>query len=444
MQKITGKMQKITRRSFLKKSMTAAAACGPFVVAPSALGLGATPAPSNRINLGLIGAGEMGNHLLNQYFELPDAQVVAVCDVFEKQRMPAKKRIEHFYAQRAGQGRYSGCADYNDFRDLIADPNVDAVIVATPEHWHALPAIEAARAGKDMHIEKPLALTIEEGRMIAEAVKRYGRVFQHGTQQRCNPVFPRAVELVRNGRIGKLHTIEIGTYPGAKTGDHAPEAIPEGFDYDLWLGPAPWAPYTPARCHSKPRDWSYNFDYGGGEITSWGVHHMDVALWGMGLEHSGPVEISGTGVFPTKGIWNTVLSWDMELIFENGVKMRYTDNKKLPQGIKFIGTEGWVFATRTSIDAHPRSLLSTIIKPDEFHVRTDHNHYANFLKCIRTRAETASSVDAAHRSTTGCHLVNIALRLGRKVRWNPKRECFIDDPEANRMLSRPMRSPWRF
>ncbi|MFH2001377.1 MAG: Gfo/Idh/MocA family oxidoreductase [Planctomycetota bacterium] len=435
--------RKITRRGFLKGLTAAAAASAPCFVMPSALGLGAVPAPGNRIQLGLIGAGEMGNHLIDQYLDLPDAQIVAVCDVYDKQRTPAIKRIDHFYARRAGQGSYNGCAEYNDFRDLISDPGVDAVVIATPEHWHALPAIEAARAGKDIHLEKPLALTVEEGRKVVEAVKRHGRIFQHGTQQRSNWIFPRAVELVRNGRIGKLHSIEIGTPPGAQTEDHAPEPVPDGFDYDLWLGPAPWAPYTPMRCHQSPRDWSYNFDYGGGEISSWGVHHLDIAHWAMDLEHSGPVEIMGDAEFPEKGLWNTALRWRMELQYGNGVKVVFTDSRKQPQGIRFIGTEGWIHATRTTLEANPRSVLSSIILPDEIHVRTSANHYQNFLDCIRSRAETVSSVETAHRSTTVCHLVNICLLLGRKVRWNPDEERFIDDPDADRMISRAMRSPWR-
>lgn len=434
--------RKITRRGFMKGAVAAGGV--PLVLMPSALGLGSIPAPSNRIGLGFIGLGEMGNYLIDQFIGLSEVQVTAVCDVDETRRVPARKRVNHYYAQRLEKGTYRSCSDYNDFRDLIADRNVDAVVIATPEHWHALPALAAARAGKDIHLEKPMTLTIEEGRIVADTVKRYGRVFQHGTQQRSSPNFPRAVELVRNGRIGRLHTIEIGIHNGKSTGDHPPKPVPKSLDYDLWLGPAPWAPYTPRRCHKKPRDWSFIRDYSGGEVSGWGIHYLDIAHWAMGLDHSGPIEIEGEGVFPAKGLWNTVLTWRAECRYANGVKVVFADNKKIPLGIKLIGTEGWIHANRAGINASSKSVLTSVIRPDEIRVKTSDNHYANFLECIKTRGETVCPAETAHRSTTACHLVNIGLLLGRKVAWDPEKETILNDPTANRMIARAMRSPWHY
>ena len=349
--------------------------------------------------------------------------------------------MEKHYGQQTRSGTYTGCTAYNDFRELIADKNVDAVVIAVPDHWHTIPAIEAARAGKDVYLEKPMTLTHEEGRALADVVKRYDRVFQHGTQQRSGRRFRRAAQLARSGRLGKLHTVEVGVYGGRATGYHAPQPVPEGFDFPLWLGQAPWAPFTAARCVGV-RPWMCISDYSGGLVTGWGIHHIDSAHWGMGTDDTGPIEIEGEGVFPADGLYDTVLTWRLECRYANGMRMIFTDHQKNPQGIKFIGTDGWVFVNRQTLEAEPASLLESPVDPSEAQLYHSNSHHGNFLECIRTRKETICPAELAHRSTSVCHLVNICLQVGRKVRWNPAKERFVNDPEADRLLSRAMRSPW--
>jgi hypothetical protein len=333
-----------------------------------------------------------------------------------------------------------GCAAYNDFRQLLARDDIDAVLIATQDHWHILQGIAAAKAGKDMYVEKPLSLTIAEGRALCDAVTRNGRVFQHGTQQRSSRDFRFACELVLNGRIGELHTIQVGSPASGELEDQPKMPIPEGFDYDMWLGPAPWKPYTEKRCLTPY--WYFISDYSIGYVAGWGVHHIDIAQWGNNSERTGPIEIEGTGVFPKGGLCDTATAWDIEMKYANGVRLVYTDEKKCKQGIRFEGAEGWVFVNRSEIDAQPKSLLESMIQPNEKHLYESSNHQRNFLDCIKTRQETICPVEVAHRSTTICHVSQIAMVLERKLRWDPAGERFIDDSEANRMLSKAMRSPW--
>jgi predicted dehydrogenase len=438
----------ITRRGFLRQGAFAAAA--PWIVPSSTFGSTSRAAPSNRIGLGFIGAGGMNNHHIGGYLNMPEVQVVAVCDPMSDRREATRKRVDEQYARLQGKGTYHGCAAYNDFRDLIADKNVDAVSIAVPDHWHTIPALEAARAGKDVYLEKPMTLTLQESKAIVETMRRYGRVFQYGTQQRSYGNFRFAAELVRNGRIGKLHTIIVGSPGGAATGYHAPEPIPPGFDYDLWLGPAPWAPYCRIRVESAGT-WIFISDYAGGHVTGWGIHHVDSAHWGMGTDLTGPVEVEGTGTFPSDGLYDTAVTWKVECRYANGMKMIYGDSASVGLlGVKFIGSEGWVYVNRGQLDAEPKSLLKSTIGPNEIHLyksgdRPDgmYNHHQNFLDCIKTRGKTICPVEVAHRSTTVCHLTNVCLWLGRKVRWDPDTEQFVNDPEADRFMSRAMRSPWR-
>jgi predicted dehydrogenase len=367
--------------------------------------------------------------------------VAAVCDVMANKRTAFQQRVEQHYAQQRAKGTYSGCAGYNDFRDLIADKNVDAVVIGVPDHWHTVPALRAAEAGKDVYLEKPMTLTIEEGQALVETMRRYGRVFQHGTQQRSDWKFRFAAELARNERIGKLHTIEVGSPGGAATGTPPVEPVPPGFDYDLWLGQAPWAPYTTLRCLNAAT-WIFIQDYAGGHVTGWGIHHVDCAHWGMGTDDTGPVEVEGTGVFPRDGLYDSAITWKVECRYANGLKMVYGDESQVAHGVKFIGTEGWVYVHRGAIQTEPKSLLSTVIRPNEIHLYESPDHHANFLRCIRTRERTICPVEVAHRSITVCHLTNICLWLGRRVKWNPETEHFVNDPEAERHISRAMRSPW--
>jgi len=434
----------VTRRQFLKGSAVAATGfLVPTIVPASVFG---AAAPSNRIALGCIGVGRQGIADMREFMGLKDIQVIAVCDVDSKRTDYAKRLVEKQYAAGSDSGSYKGCSAYKDFRELIERDDIDAVSIVTPDHWHALPAIAAAKAGKDIFLEKPLTLTIQEGRILSDTVRRYNRIFQVGSQQRSDWRFHQACELVRNGRIGKLHTVKVafGTDPG--TGVEPPMPVPDGLDYDMWLGPAPWAAYTEKRVHpQKGYDrpgWLRISDYGAGMITGWGSHHNDIAQWGIGTEYTGPVEIQGQAEYPKDGLWDVHGDFSIEYTYANGVKVICADNKKNKDGITFEGAEGWVYVTRGRIDAEPKSLLTSTIGPDEIHLYKSNNHKANWLECIKSRAETIAPVEIGHRSCTVCLLGEIAMRLGRKLKWDPDKEQFIGDEQANRMLGRPMRSPW--
>ncbi len=428
----------ITRRDFLKG--VAAAVAGPSIVPPSALGEGGRPAPSDRILMGCIGVGGMGTGNMRSFLANSDVQVVAVCDVDETRRLTARRGLEQHYADQLQKGRYKGCTTYNDFRELLAREDIHAVSIATPDHWHCLLGIAAAQAGKDMYIEKPLSLTVAEGRALWGAVKRYGRVFQHGTQQRSERNFAFACELVRNKRIGKLHTIKVGSPASGEAGIEPPMPVPKGFDYDRWLGPAPWEPYTEKRCQTPY--WYFISDYTIGFVSGWGVHHVDIAQWGNDTDLTTPIEIEGEGVFPKDGLCDTATAWSVECKYANGVKMSYTDNGKNKQGVRFEGSEGWVWVKRGEIDADPKSLLTSVIGPNEIHLYESGDHRRNFLDCVKTRKQTIAPIEAAHHSTTICHLSQIAMLTQRKLKWDPDRERFVNDAEADRYLSRAMRSPW--
>ena len=435
----TKKMNRLTRREFLKCSAAAAA------IVPACV-FGAE-APSNRILVGCIGVGRMGLADMKEVLGFKQAQVVAVCDVDSKRVKHARGLVETHYSRQSTTGTYKGCATYKDFRNLLARDDIDAVLIATPDHWHALPAIAAAKAGKDIFLQKPLTLTIKEGRALSDTVRRYGCVFQVGSQQRSDSRFRFACELVRNGRIGKLHTVKVGFGVDPSTGPQPPMPVPEQLDYDMWLGPALWAAYTEKRVH--PQDgygrpgWLRIADYGAGMITGWGSHHNDIAQWGMGTEYTGPVEIEGQAEYPKDGLWDVHGTFRIEYTYANGVKVICADNNKNKQGILFEGTQGWVYIKRGEIDAQPKSLLSSTIGPNEIHLYESNNHKANFFECIKSRAETAAPVEVGHRSCSVCLLGEIAMRLGQKLKWDPETEQFNNNDEANRMLSRAMRSPWQ-
>ncbi|HEV3386993.1 MAG TPA: Gfo/Idh/MocA family oxidoreductase [Gemmata sp.] len=441
-----------TRRKFFAQATGLVA---PIIVPASALGLDERPAPSNRINLGVIGTGNQGFNDMRGFLSDPRVQIVAVCDVNRESagywngavagREPGRRLVEESYAADKKSGKYKGCDTYVDFRELLERKDIDAVLISTPDHWHAIPTILAAKAGKDIYCQKPLALTIAEGRAMCDAVKKYKRVFQCGSQQRSDSNFRRACELVRNGRIGKLQTVRCGLPGGrpdfGKTGDRKKtEKVPEGFEYDIWLGPAPKAEYAPARCHVNFR-WIY--DYSGGQVTDWGGHHPDCAQWGMGTELTGPVEIrQAKGVFPPDPLWNTATEFYFEGIYASGVKLIVSNKEK--GGVVWEGTEGSVWADRGRHDANPKSILDSKIGDDGVQLYKSDNHYRNFIDCVISRKETAAPVEVAHRSITICHLGNIAMRLGReKLKWDPEKEQIVDDAEAAKMLSRPYRDPWK-
>ncbi|MHC4323809.1 MAG: Gfo/Idh/MocA family protein [Planctomycetota bacterium] len=435
----------VNRREFLKGSIVAATGfLAPTIVPASVFG---ADAPSKRITIGFVGVGRMGMGDLRELLGHKQAQIVAVCDVDANRTTNARKTVEEHYAKRSSGNTYKGCSMYGDYRDLIARDDIDAVCVVTPDHWHALPSIAAAKAGKDIFLQKPLTLTIQEGRILSDTVRRYKRIFQVGSQQRSDTRFHQACELVRNGRIGKLHTVKVGFGTDPGTGPQQPMPVPDNLDYNMWLGPAPWEAYTEKRVHPRfgygRPGWLRIAAYGAGMITGWGAHHNDIAQWGMGTEYTGPVEIKGQTKYPKDGLWDVHGDFSIEYTYANGVKVICTDNKKNKQGVLFEGTEGWVYVKRGQIDAQPKSLLTSTIGPDEVRLYKSNNHKANWLECIKSRAETIAPAEIGHRSCTVCLLGEIAMRLGRKLKWNPDTEQFIGDDQANRMLWRPMRSPWR-
>ncbi len=446
--------QRTSRRQFLKTTAVTAAAFGfPTIIPASALGRGQV-APSNRVNVAMIGTGNQGFNDLRSFLPDERVQLVAVCDVNRGSlgywdgklggREPAKQLVEEHYAAAKASGSYKGCDAYVDFGEVLGRDDVDAVEICTPDHWHAIPVIAAARAKKDIYCQKPLSLTIVEGRRMSDAVKQHNVIFQTGSQQRSDSNFRRACELVRNGRIGKVHTVRVGLPAGrvdfAKTGDQKQTApVPDGFEYDRWLGPAPDVPYAPARCHVNFR-WIY--DYSGGMVTDWGGHHPDCAQWGLGTDGTGPVEIrAAKGVFPPDPLWNTATEFYFEAHYADGVKMIISDKER--GGVTWEGTEGKVWANRGEHDAEPKKLLDTVIGPNEIHLYKSDDHFRNFIDGVLTRTECVAPVETAHRSITICHLGNIAMRLGREsLRWDPAKETIQDDAEATAMLSRKYREPW--
>ena len=422
----------------------------PHVVPGSVFGAGA---PSNRITVGCIGTGNMGFTDLQGLMHQDDTQIVAVCDVNRgsfgyktatqfRGREPARKLVDDYYSRKTGSGTYQGTDAYYDFRELLARDDIDAVSVTTPDHWHAIPTIMAARAGKHIYCQKPLSLTIAEGRAMVEAVRRYGVILQTGSQHRSKERMRFACELVRNGRIGQVQRVltdlprhglrfELDTWQ--------PTPVPDGFDYDLWLGPAPWTPHHEHRCF-----YTFRFvqDYSGGETTNTGAHKFDIVQWALGTERTGPVEIEDLGSeFPKTGIFDTVSRIHFRARYANGVELICT-----PDGIggaaRFEGTEGWVHVDWNSFKTYPESLMDTVIGPDEIHLYKSLDHKRNFLDCIRSGRDPITPVEVGHRSASVCHLANIAMRLQRKLHWDPDKERFINDEPANRLLSKPVRAPW--
>jgi predicted dehydrogenase len=429
------------RRTFLKRA--SAAAVGviglPHILPSTVFGKSGAVAPSNRIRIGCIGVGNMGSYNMSAFLEKPEAEIVAICDVDEKRRKESIATVE----KKSGK---KGCVGYNDFREMLNRTDLDAVSIATPDHWHALLAVAAAQRGLDIYGEKPLAFSIAEGRAIVDAVQRYSIVWQTGSWQRSVRNFRYACELVRNGRIGKVHTVRVGLpngYSIDEQGGYLPVPPPKGFDYEMWLGPSPRVPYTPNRCH-----WNFRWisDYSGGQLTDWAGHHCDIAQWGMGTEMTSPIEIEGVAEFPKAedGLFDTATKYRFECKFKEGFTMIVADRTQQPKGmgVQFEGTDGWIWVDRDGLDASPKSLISSVIGPEEIHLYRSDDHHQNFLDCVRSRAETITPARIAHRSIMIGHLGLIAMKLGRKVRWDPEAERFINDPEADRLLSRPMRSPW--
>jgi len=424
----------MNRRQFLKNAtgLTAGAVAFPYIVSSSALGNAGNVAASNRIVMGCIGMGGMGTGDMRGFLSKKEVQVVAVCDVDKSQRDKAKKNVDEKYNN-------SDCKTYLDFRDVIARDDIDSLSLAMPDHWHSIPAVMGAAAGKDIHAQKPLARTIAEGRAICNAVRRYGIIWQTGSQQRSERDFHRACELVRNGRIGKVTRVEVGLPTGGASDNKPIQPVPEGVDWNFWLGPAPWVPYRGI----MHWNWRWMMDYSGGQLTDWAGHHIDIAHWGLDLERTGPVEIEGKGVYPRDGIYNVPMEYKFTCKYANGVIMTVANNKQIPQGTKWYGESGkWIYVKRGKLEANPASVLKEVVGPDEIKLYRSRDHKQNFLDCIKNRKETIAPAEVAHRSISVALLGEIAMLTERKLKWDPDKEIFLNDEQANRMLSRPMRSPW--
>lgn len=433
-------LKNTSRRGFLKKAAgIAAGTIGfPYIVSASALGKDGGVAASERITIGSIGVGGRGGSLLSNFLNLNGAQVVAVCDVKKPNRDNGQKMVNDHY-------KTAGCASYFDFRELCARDDIDAAVIASNDHWHVPHALEAVRSGKDVYCEKPLGMSVEQGQTLRREVNRYNRVFQFGTQERSSRNSRFVCEIVRSGRIGKIKKIIVASRYSIATENYPPMPVPDWIDYDLWLGPAPYAPYTANRVNNS--HWFHISDYALGFIAGCGIHTIDIATWGNGTDLTGPLEVEGTGEFPTDGLCDCATGWDVDLYWANGVVMNFTDGERNPLGVKFEGTDGWVFVKEEHLGGKPAasadSLLEKPLGPDEMHLPVSNHHQQNFLDCVRSRARTVAPVESAVRSDTLCQLSDIAMRLGRKLRWDPDKEQFVNDAQANRMLSRPMRSPWR-
>jgi len=429
---------RISRRGVLQGA--AAAVVLPTIIPASALGRGGRPSPSERIVLGCIGVGSQGRGNMNWFLGKPQVQVVAVCDVDRSHAEVAKTGVDGKYGDR-------GCTSYHDFRDLIGRGDLDAVSLALPDQWHAIPAILAARAGLDVYGEKPLSRTIRESRAICDAVHRYGRVWQTGSWQRSTAHFRQAAELVRAGRIGKVNHVEVGLPTGRPGKVQPTKPVPEGLDWDRWLGPAPWRDYCDFggdKCHW---DWRWIMDFSGGQLTDWAGHHIDVAHWGLDLEHTGPVAVEGKGVYPGEGLWDAPTAYDFTCEYSSGVTMRVANDQALGfMGAKWHGTDGWIHVNRAGIWASNEAWLGPEgLRRDElklYYGNEGRDHVDNFLDCVRSRRETIAPVETAARSVGVGHLGEIAMLTGRRIRWNPETEEIKGDAGASALLGRAYREPW--
>lgn len=417
---------RMTRRELLHRG--AAAGLG----ISAARWCGARPAPSNRITVGFIGAGNIANSHVWPMVAQPDVQVLAVCDVQDQRAKAMTDGVNARYGSAV-------CRAYRDFREMLARPDIDAVFVCTPDHWHALQVMEAARHGKHCYSEKPLSRTVADAIAMREAVRRHGIVFQHGTQQRSDHWFRFACELVRNGAIGKVHTVRVAVVGNEARGWGHPTDPPPDVDWNMWLGPAPWAPYSPERIQNL--HWFFIEDYSaGGYISGWGIHHVDIAQWGLGMDGSGPVSFEGTGVFAPDGMADTPITWHVECEYASGTRMIFTTLNEADFGITFEGSEGAVFVDRGRFWTKPDSLARERIPVDGVHLPRSDNHHRSFLNAIRAGGDPVAPIEAAVRSQTICSLSDIAIRLGRKIRWDPAAERVIGDAEAARLLARANRT----
>ena len=432
----------ISRRHFL--ATTALALTAPTIITSCATAAPRRPAASGRITMGMIGCGWQGGSNMSAFLRQAGCQVVAVCDLDKNHLSEAVTTVNSHYKNQ-------DCKPYHDYRELLARPDIDAVMIATPDHWHALPAIEAARQGKDIYGEKPLAKTIAEQQAMVRAVQKHDCIWQTGSWQRSEKHFRYAAEIVRNGLIGKIKRVEIGLPSGhndfAKTGDKtAVTEPPSELDYEFWSGPSQKLPYIEARIH---KNWRWNYNTGGGQLLDWVGHHCDIAHWGMDCDNSGPLEIEGQGVFPAAdAVWNTCTKFRLTAKYPNDIEMIISGGYgDIRGGTKWIGTDGWVWVNRNNAfeaskpeweDA--RSLPEGLRKVKLYE---SNDHFGNFLDCVKSRKPTVTPIEVAHHSAIPGHLGLIAMLTGRKIKWNAKKEVIVGDAEASKMLTRPYRAPWK-
>jgi Oxidoreductase family, NAD-binding Rossmann fold/Oxidoreductase family, C-terminal alpha/beta domain len=456
--------KKVSRRNFMETTVKGGIAAAmfasgfPAIVPSSVFG---SLAPSNRINVGAIGAGRISRiHDMPGVWKYDSVRIIALCDLDSKRVEDGKKLVNDYYNQKTGKP-YDGVTGYANYHELLANKDVDGVMISTPDHWHSIIGIHAVESGKDVYLQKPASLTIAEGRALSNAVQRSGRILQIGSQQRSSPQFRYAAELVRNGRIGQLKTVEVGL-PGDPSGDEEPEmAVPKNLNYEMWLGSTPNVYYTEKRVHpqidySRP-GWLRCEQFGAGMITGWGAHHVDSAHWAMDTEYTGPIEVSGWAEFPKKGFWDVHGKFQTEGIYASGVRMVISSD--FPIGIKFTGTSGWVFVSRgneavTSSDpvaklkdaqalfASDPKIITSVIGPDEIHLYESKDQHGNWLDCMRSRQQPIAPVEVGHRSCSACLIHHMAMKSKRKLYWDPAKERFKNDDEANSMLSRPQRWPY--
>ncbi len=459
-------MNATSRRNFLQKASALGTALGAPQIVPSSV-RGAN-APGNRITVGFIGNGNQSTIDLPAFLQQEDVQVVAVCDVNTASygyktpeqylgRKPAQEKVNTYYAGKKQSGAFQGCDAYRDFRELLSRKDIDAVAIVVPDHWHAIMTVMAAQSGKDIYCEKPLSLTIRQGQAMVQAVRKHQRVLQTGSHYRSSPLGRFACELVRNGRIGKVRRIltQVAEQNAVDPGPNwQPMPVPDGFDYGMWLGPAPSVPYHKDRCLYRFR---FNLDYSGGQTTNFGAHSNDLAQWALGMDGGGPVEFEDQGSeWPPKGyFFNTATRVSFRALYAGGEEL-ICATTRTGFGTRFEGTEGWVEYGYGGVKTSPESLQKSVIGPNEIHLPVSNpdrkedasryhipDHVRNFIDCIRSRQSPVASVEIGHRTASLCHAANIAMRLRRKVRWDPLQEKFPNDEEANRMLDQPMRTPWK-
>lgn len=426
----------ISRRHFVKA--VGAGVAGPMIVQRAVLGQAAAtrPAPSERITVGFIGTGKMANdYHLAELLKFPDVQALAVCDVDTSRRQHARKLVEDAYAGKAG---YSGCTDYSDFRELLARKDIDAVVIATPDHWHAIPLIEACKAGKDVYCEKPLTLTLAESQRCIEVVRKHDRVIQTGSQQRSGVFGPfrQACELVRSGRLGKIRRVTVGVSGTSKLCDLAEEPMEPGLNWDLWLGYAPRRPYnsilSPRGVHKHFPGWRSYREYAGGGVTDMGAHHFDIAQWALGMDESGPIK-----VIPTREPKN---EYGVKLLYANGIEMEHV---REPGGCVFFGEKGKLHIDRGKLTSDPESIAKEPLGKDEVHLYESPGHHRDWINCIKSRKRPICDVEIGARSAAICHLVNLAYWYRRELKWDPAKWQFVGDAEANTWLDRARRDPWQ-